>query len=697
MADKSVKKDKIITMSSPISVLSGVGEKRAELFANLGVFSVGDLLRYFPRAYQNRGDIKTLCEAALSGETSSMILTVGSDPKSVTVKRGMNLTKFTAFDESGKCQITFFNQPYVKQLFHQGEIYRFYGKVVRSKSSWTMSSPDFEPTAIARSLPDFYAVYSLTAGLSQKIIRNTVSLALASAVIDDEPIPEYIRRENSLISFAEAAGIIHNPQNLKRLDEARRYFIFEELFEFALKITRDAKAREGIRGVSLTISDSDKRDFVKALPFTLTEAQARVIREIYADMSSGQAMSRLVSGDVGSGKTVCAAAALYLAAKTGHQGAFMAPTEILATQHFRDLTELFKNLGVKCTLLVGSMKKSDKNKALAEIASGESDIVIGTHALLSENVKFADLVLAVTDEQHRFGVNQREILASKGKNIHVLVMSATPIPRTLAMSMYGDLDHSAVDMLPPGRQKVSTFLVDEGYRERLNGFIYKQAREGHQVYIVCPSIEGSAYDIKDGETDVSGLVDFFGNKIENSSTRLKNAVEYAEKLARELPDVKVGCLHGKMPTSEKDAVMADFVAGKIKVLVSTTVIEVGVNVPSATLMVIENAERFGLSQLHQLRGRVGRGKDKSWCILVGDNLSEHSKKRLDSLCETTDGYRIAEADLAIRGPGDFLSSSGRDLRQHGALSFRMADLCDDIDLLYKAFDAARSFLRGSTP
>jgi len=268
-------------------------------------------------------------------------------------------------------------------------------------------------------------------------------------------------------------------------------------------------------------------------------------------------------------------------------------------------------------------------------------------------------------------------------------MSATPIPRTLAMSMYGDLDHSAVDMLPPGRQKVSTFLVDEGYRERLNGFVYKQALEGHQVYIVCPSIEGSAYDIRDDETDTSGLVDFFGNKIEISSSRLKNAVEYAEKLSAKFPDINVGCLHGKLPASEKEAVMADFVSGKINVLVSTTVIEVGVNVPNATLMVIENAERFGLSQLHQLRGRVGRGKDKSWCILVGDNIGEHSKKRLDSFCATTDGYRIAEADLAIRGPGDFLSSSGRDLRQHGALEFRMADLCDDMDLLYRAFDAAR--------
>ncbi len=690
MSDKI--KGKTIDVSSPLTSLAGVGEKRAELFGNLGVFNVGDLLRFFPRAYQNRGDIKTICEAAMSGETSSMVLTVGCEPSSVTIKRGMNLTKFTAFDESGKCQIVFFNQPYIKQLFHIGEVYRFYGKVVRSKNSWTLSSPDFEATIAERALPDFYAVYPLTAGLSQKIVRNTVSLALANVKIDEEPIPEYIRKENSLISFAEAVGIIHNPQNLKRLDEARRYFVFEELFDFALKITKNAKKREGLPGISLSLSDEDKRSFVKALPFTLTDAQARVIREIYSDMASGNAMHRLVSGDVGSGKTVCAAAALYLASKNGHQSAFMAPTEILAAQHFRDLSELFEDLGIKCTLLVGSMPKAAKGKALADIASGETDIVIGTHALISESVKFADLVLAVTDEQHRFGVGQRDLLAAKGKNIHVLVMSATPIPRTLAMSMYGDLDHSAVDMLPPGRQKVSTFLVDEGYRERLKGFMHRQAIEGHQVYVVCPSIEGRDYDIQDDESDGNGLVDFFGNKIDNSPARLKNAVEYTEKLSAEFPDIKIGCLHGKMPPSEKDSVMADFVSGKIQILVSTTVIEVGVNVPTATLMVIENAERFGLSQLHQLRGRVGRGKDKSWCILVSDNPGEQSKKRLDSLCATTDGYRIAEADLAIRGPGDFLSAAGRDLRQHGALEFRMADLCDDIDLLYKAFDAAKKFV-----
>lgn len=686
--------DKKITMTSPITALSGIGEKRAQLFATLGVFTVGDLLRFFPRAYQNRGDVKTLCEAAMSGETSSMILTVSCEPKSVNIKRGMTLTKFTAFDDSGKCQIVFFNQPYVKQLFHTGETFRFYGKVTRSKSSWNMSAPDFESTALSRALPDFYAIYPLTAGLSQKIVRNTISLAIQSTEVGSEVIPDKIRQENSLISLFEAIKIIHDPQNLAQLDKARRYFVFEELFEFALSIMKSAKKREGRPGAKLTLSNTDKRAFLNALPFTLTDAQSRVIRDIYSDMGSGKAMHRLVSGDVGSGKTVCAAAALYLAAKNSRQGAFMAPTEILAVQHYNDLSELFGKLGIKCTILVGSMTKAKKNAACAEIASGEAGVVIGTHALLSQGVEFASLALAVTDEQHRFGVNQRESLAAKGKDLHVLAMSATPIPRTLAMSIYGDLDHSAVDTLPPGRQKVSTFLVDEQYRERLKGFIHKQALEGRQVYIVCPSIEASTGDLKDGETDTSALVDFFGNPINEGAGKLKNATEYAQALADEFPDIKIACLHSKMPSADKDKIMSEFVAGSISVLVSTTVIEVGVNVPNATLMVIENAERFGLSQLHQLRGRVGRGRHKSWCILVSDNPAEQSRKRLDSLCSTNDGYRIAEADLAIRGPGDFLASAGRDLRQHGALNFRMADLCDDMDILHSAFDAARSVAGG---
>lgn len=680
--------DKNIVLTSPITALSGIGAKRAELFASLGVYTVGDLLRLFPRGYQNRGDIKTLCEAAMSGETSSMILTVGSAPKSVTVKNRMTLTKFTAFDESGKCQVVFFNQGYMKQLFHIGETYRFYGKVARSKSSWNLSSPDFEPTSLSRTLPDFYAVYPLTAGLSQKIVRSTVSLALESAELDCEIIPENIRKENSLIDFAEAVRIIHRPQNLEQLEKARKYFVFEELFQFALSVMNAKRERQYVPGTRLFISDEDKRAFVNALDFTLTDAQARVIREIYSDMSSGKAMHRLLSGDVGSGKTVCAAAALYLTAKNSRQAAFMAPTEILATQHYRDLSALFEGLGIKCTLLVGSMTKAKKNAAYAEIASGEAKIIIGTHALISQGVEFANLALAVTDEQHRFGVNQREMLSAKGKNLHVLAMSATPIPRTLAMSIYGDLDHSAVDSMPPGRQKVSTFLVDETYRERLTGFIKSQASEGRQIYVVCPAIE--ATDTSDGEADTCVLVDFYGKPMSEPPVKLKSATEHAENLAKALDGISVACLHGKMPSSEKDSVMRDFVEGRVSVLVSTTVIEVGVNVPNATLMIIENAERFGLSQLHQLRGRVGRGKYKSWCVLVGENLAEQSKKRLEALCETTDGYRIAEADLAIRGPGDFLFERGKELRQHGALSFRMADLYSDMDVLHSAFDAAKS-------
>ncbi len=685
--------EKNIKLVSPLTALSGVGEKRAELFETLGVFTVGDLLRHFPRLYQNRGDTSTLCEAALSGETSSVIMTVGSEPASATVKNRMNLTKFFAFDESGKCQIVFFNQPYVKKLFHIGEVYRFYGKVTRTKNSWSMSSPDFEPAFLGRSLPDFYPIYPLTAGLSQKIMRSVISLALDLLQESEfaETVPDSVREKNSLVSIKDALFGIHRPSSMREIENARKYFVFEELYDFALKVTKNAKKKEGLPGRVLEISNADKRAFVEKLPFKLTGAQARVIREIYADMASGKAMHRLLSGDVGSGKTLCAAASLYLAAKNGVQGALMAPTEILATQHYHDLCELFEPLGVKCTLLVGSMTKKEKNIALAGLQSGESAVAIGTHALISENVLFADLALAVIDEQHRFGIDQREALMRKGRDVHTLGMSATPIPRTLAMSIYGDLDHSALDELPPGRQKVSTFLVDESYRERLNGFVHKEALLGHKVYIVCPSIEGDGREIEADSEEYSGsFVDLFGNKIEKTPLiRLKNAVEYADRLSKAFPDIKIACLHGKMPSAEKERAMADFVSGDTAVLVSTTVIEVGVNVPTATLMVIENAERFGLSQLHQLRGRVGRGKDKSWCVLVSEAENELSKKRLTSLCETTDGYKVAEADLALRGPGDFLTAANDSLRQHGSLAFKMADLYSDVELLVKAFEAAK--------
>ena len=673
----------MVTLTSPVTALAGIGPKKAEMFAKIGVYTVGDLLRRFPRAYQNRGDIRTLAEAGMIGDYSAMMLTVGTRPSTALLKNRMTLTKFSAFDDTGKCEVVFFNQNYIKDAFALGATYRFWGKLIHQKNKWTLTAPQFEPFTGARSLPDYVPVYPLGGGIGQKMMRATVGIALAS--LDEAPdvIPEAIRKKYNLFSLQEALYTVHSPMNPERLAEARRYFVFEELFLFALSVALSKKERTGEKGIVLKPSDADMDAFLSALPFTLTDAQSRVLSEIRRDLAGGYAMHRLVSGDVGSGKTVIAAAAAFIAVKSGYQAAMMAPTEILARQHFNDLEPLFASLGIRVGLLVGNMTPAKKRKVHEDAASGALDFVIGTHALLTESMRFARPALMITDEQHRFGVRQRAALAEKGENLHVLVMSATPIPRTLALVLYGDLDISAIDQLPPKRQKVSTFLVDESYRARLNGFIKKQADEGRQVYIVCPAIE----DTSDDEDEGGQLVTMSGALIDKKP--LRRAVEYAKELSLAMPTVSVGCLHGKMPAQEKDRVMAAYERGEISVLVSTTVIEVGVNIPNATLMVIENADRFGLSQLHQLRGRVGRGAHKSWCILVSDSENDDSLRRMRALCETTDGYRIAEFDLAQRGPGDFFASE-ESSRQSGEFKFRVASLCDDTELLSSAFaEAAR--------
>lgn len=679
----------MVTFESRITALAGIGPKKAELFAGIGIASVGDLLYRFPRAYQNRGDVRTLAEAGMTGEVCAMMLTVATQPSSVLLKNRMVLTKFTAFDDTGRCNVVFFNQNYIKNAFFVGATYRFWGKLVQNRGKWDLTSPQFEPAAGGRPLPDYVPVYRLGGGIGQKLMRNTVGLALATLDCLEEILPEEVRRRAGLIDRKKALYTIHSPLTPAGLSLARDYFVFEELFLFALSVARAKKESAGRPGVPLTLKPADWEAFLSALPFSLTSAQERVVGEIAADLASGTAMHRLVSGDVGSGKTVCAAAAAYITAKCGWQCGLMAPTEILARQHYKELAPLFASLGLRVLLLVSSLSASEKRKVYEAAALGNVDLVVGTHALLSDSLTFRRPALMITDEQHRFGLRQRGKLAEKGENLHVLVMSATPIPRTLALVLYGDLDISTVDLLPPNRQKISTFLVDESYRARLNGFIAKQAKEGRQVYVVCPAIEETE---EDADEAGSVLVDIRGEKLEGK-TRLRRAVEYADSLARALPGVKVGCLHGKMPASEKERVMASFVAGEIAVLVSTTVIEVGVNVPNATLMVIENAERFGLSQLHQLRGRVGRGAYRSFCVLVSDNKNEESLRRLKALCETADGYRIAEFDLEQRGPGDFFASAGEGSgRQHGELHFRLASLCNDRRMLATAFAEAAALL-----
>ena len=679
----------MITPESRLTALAGIGPKKAELFQKLGIVTVGDLLRRIPRGYQNRGDIRTLAEAGMMPEACAMLLTVGTRPSSALLKNRKTITKFSVFDETGRCEVVFFNQNYIKDAFALGATYRFWGKLAYRGGKWSLASPQFEPYDGNHRLATYVPVYPLCAGISQKMMRSVVGIALASLDEVAEVLPDEVRARHGLISLKEAFRALHSPMTPESLAKARRYFIFEELFLFALSIAQGKKEREGARGYPIAVSDAVLAAFLEKLPFALTDAQSRVVMEIRRDLASGYAMHRLVSGDVGSGKTVIAAAAAYMTVKSGYQVAMMAPTEILARQHYADLAPLFESLGIRAALLVGAMTASQKRKLHDALRSGEIDFVIGTHALLSEGVSFARPALMITDEQHRFGIRQRETLSGKTAGdirLHTLVMSATPIPRTLALAMYGDMAVSTIDTMPPGRKKVSTFLVDDSYRTRLNGFIEKQAAEGRQVYIVCPAIE----EIEDEDEDENGTLVGLGGEIV-PKLPIHHAVDYAKELASMMPSVTVGCLHGKMPSKEKDAVMSRFESGELQVLVSTTVIEVGVNIPNATLMVIENADRFGLSQLHQLRGRVGRGQYKSWCILVSNSDNEESLRRLNALCRTNNGYEIAEFDLAQRGPGDFLSG-GDATRQSGEIRFRIATQCDDPTLFSAAFSEAATLV-----
>ena len=679
--------------STPIGMLSGVGKKRSDCFHNLGIYSVEDLLYHFPRAYQNRGDILSLAMTP-DGTVGAFVLTVATEPKTFTLKNRKQITKFVAFDETGKCTVIFFNQPFVKDIFHIGSEFRFYGKLSVKYGSRELSSPEYEPIVPNKSLDPLVPVYPLTDGLTQKFVKSVVRTAFTTLIDEGYDFPELFGEEQldkmNIMGLRDALKEIHFPESTEGVKKARDRFVFEELYAFALCLTL-AKRRKK-EGRAISVVNRDISPFLSHIPYKLTKAQKRSIDEIVADMSdtSGRPMSRLLSGDVGSGKTVCAAVALYVAVINGMQGAFMAPTEILATQHYNELMPIFSKLGIDVELLTGSTTASEKKKICQRVSVGQTKILIGTHALLNEKVEFGKLGLVITDEQHRFGVNQRSALADKSKNnnydAHVLVMSATPIPRTLALILYGDLDISILDELPPGRKIVDTFLVDENYRERLNGFIRKNALE-HQVYIVCPMVEDN-----DGEEYLLPF-DFTDEDTEKKEkTRLKSAVSYGEELKNNIfPDIPVGIIHGKMKSAEKNKIMRAFEKNEIKILVSTTVIEVGVNVPNAVLMVIENAERFGLSQLHQLRGRVGRGADKSYCVLVSSSEGEKAKQRLKVMCSTNNGYKIAEADLEQRGPGDFFPKAGGEVRQSGGVKFKFASLCD-MSLLKDAFSLAEKTL-----
>ncbi|MBR7142966.1 MAG: ATP-dependent DNA helicase RecG [Clostridia bacterium] len=642
--------------------IPGIGEQREQILRNLGIETAEDLLHYYPRAYEDRSCPLKL-EETVAGEVAACILTVRTPVRERIIRKGLSLYTLLASDETGTCEITFFNQKYIFSQLKQGKAYLFYGRMEGDLIRKQMKSPAFEPVDDFASAAKIVPVYPLSEGITQKILRKSIGFLLANRTESlEENIPLEIRQKYALCEKKYAVRNIHAPENFESLAIARRRLVFEELLQFRLGLLAIRSKNTQTPGIPMPLGDS--KEFVKALPFTLTNAQRRVIEEIRMDLQRSVPMSRLVQGDVGCGKTMVAAAAIWLAVQNGWQCALMAPTEILAKQHFEGLQPLFARWNISVVLLNGSMTAKEKRESLTKIASGEAQVAVGTHSLIGEQVCFKNLGLVVCDEQHRFGVQQRAMLSAKGEAPHLLVMSATPIPRTLALILYGELDISVIDEMPPGRQKVNTFCIGEEKREGLYGFVQRQVAEGGQCYFVCSLAEDG-----DGER--------------------KAAEEYALHLQEVLPQCRVAFLHGKMKASQKEAVMKEFAEGKIHVLVSTTVIEVGVNVPNATLMVVENAERFGLSQLHQLRGRVGRGQRKSYCMLFCEDKGAEAARRMAAMCETNDGFVIAKRDLELRGPGDFFGN-----RQHGLPEFRLADIASDMAVMEQAREAAELILNG---
>ena len=620
-----------ITLNTPLIDFPGVGEVRAKKLEKLGLVRCADLISYFPRDYEDRRQVYSIRSAPL-GQRVCISAMAAEHPRLSRIRKGLELVKLKVVDQAGALHITFFNQSYVERALRAGEEYIFYGVVEEQGSRRTMVNPIFERVGKQNFTGCIVPVYPLTAGITNHLLCTLTQQAVGACAQDmPETLPRGVRLDHELAQVLGCA-----------------------------------------------IPSRPMEEFLARLPFPLTGAQRRVMEEISRDMASGRPMNRLVQGDVGSGKTVVAAYAAWLAAGAGYQSALMAPTEVLSEQHFRSLSALLEPAGVRVGLLTGSLTPAGKKKVRQALAAGEIDLIIGTHALLSQGVEFARLGLMVADEQHRFGVAQRAALAAKGDSPHVLVMSATPIPRTLALIIYGDLDVSVIDELPPGRTPVETYVVREDKRARMYNFVRRLVGEGRQVYIICPAVEENAEGtMQNAEWEGDG-----------PALDLKAVTTYAKKLQTEVfPDLKVDFLHGKMKPREKEAVMAAFASGETQVLVSTTVIEVGVDVPNAALIIIENAERFGLSQLHQLRGRVGRGKHQSYCVLITNTRSVEAMQRLRTLASTTDGFKISEEDLKLRGPGDFFGS-----RQHGLPQMKLADLAGDMRLLSEAQESARRLL-----
>ena len=649
-------------LSTSVRYIKGIGEQRAKSLEKLRIFTLRDLISYFPRDYEDRRTFRKIRDLE-PGETACVTAMAAASPTLNRVRKGMELVKLRAVDETGALDVTFFNQTYMRDHIRAGEQYTFFGKAEVQGSRRTMVNPLVERensrTMTGRIMP----VYPLTAGISQLTMTRSVEQGLAACRdLLPDPLPDEVRRDHQLCHTGYAYDQIHFPDDENTLAIARRRLAFEELFLLAIGMQVLSRRREELSCAPLR--DLDLTAFYGSLPFSLTGAQQRAVDEILADLASGRPMNRLVQGDVGSGKTMVAAAAMVCAARSGRQTALMAPTEILAEQHHKGLAPLLEGLGISCALLTGAARAKERRAVLEGLESGRIQAVIGTHALISPDVTYRDLGLVVTDEQHRFGVGQRSALSAKGERPHLLVMSATPIPRTLALMIYGDLDVSVIDELPPGRQRIDTFAVTGAYRPRIYKFLAREIAAGRQAYMICSMVE------------------------ENGADDRKAVTEYARVLQEQVfPQLRVACVHGRMKGREKEAVMTAFAGGEADILVSTTVVEVGVDVPNATVMVIEDADRFGLSQLHQLRGRVGRGKHKSYCVLITDNRSEETLARMRVMAQTGDGFRIAEEDLRLRGPGDFF---GR--RQHGLPALKVADLSWDMALLKEAQRAARALL-----
>ena len=649
-----------------ITAVKGIGEKTAKLFQKIGVETVEELLHYYPRAYDEFKEPQPIAE--LKEDTIAAVGGILAKTADV-VRYGARLQVTTAGlrDSGGTLALAWYNMPYLRGTLKAGERFIFRGRVVKKRGRLTMEQPEiYRPEQYAKVVSSMQPVYGQTKGLGNKTIAKAVTEALTMHQMEREYLSAGLREKYGLAEINYALEHIHFPANREELMFSRKRLVFDEFFMFLMSVRLLKDKKEDKKSVYPFTFSGEMASVEERLPYALTGAQKKVIREVYADLSGGHIMTRLIQGDVGSGKTIVAILALLQAAANGYQGALMAPTEVLARQHYESMTELFASLGItyRLVLLTGSMTAKEKRLARESIENHEADIVIGTHALIQEKVVYDNLALVITDEQHRFGVAQREMLSKKGGEPHVLVMSATPIPRTLAIILYGDLDISIIDELPANRQPIKNCVVNREFRPNAYRFIENEVRAGRQAYVICPMVEPS------------------------EMLEAENVIDYTEELRRALsPSIRVEYLHGKMKGKEKNAIMEAFAANEIHVLVSTTVIEVGINVPNATVMMIENAERFGLAQLHQLRGRVGRGKDQSYCIMVNASGEEDAGKRLGILNKSNDGFYIASEDLKLRGPGDLFG-----VRQSGDLEFHLADIFADADILKAVSDEVKKLM-----